>query len=85
MINSGAPETRQAAIRSRALESHAKARLGIEYHETTADGEVSLEPIYCLGNCACSPAIMIDECVHSRVTPALFDELMAESPGKAQA
>ncbi len=72
------------AMGSRALESHAKTRLGIEYHETTGDGEVSLEPIYCLGNCACSPAIMIGEQVHSRVTPARFDELVAASPSEEQ-
>ena len=72
------------AMGSRALESHAKASLGIDYHETTGDGEVSLEPIYCLGNCACSPAIMIGEQVHSRVTPALFDELVASSPSEEQ-
>ena len=60
---------------SGALEGHIKARLGIDYHETTGDGEVSLEPVYCLGNCACSPAIMIDDQVHGRVTPASFDKL----------
>ena len=63
------------AMGSRALETHVKARLGIDYHETTKDGEVSLEPVYCLGNCACSPAIMINERVHGRVTPASFDKL----------
>jgi formate dehydrogenase subunit gamma len=64
------------AMGSRTLELHIKARLGIDYHETTTDGEVSLEPVYCLGNCACSPAIMIDEQVQSRVTPAIFDGLL---------
>ena len=61
---------------SRELEVHAKIVLGIDYHETTADGAVSLEPVYCLGNCACSPAIMINEQVHSRVTPESFDRLV---------
>ena len=32
------------------LEAHVKSRLGINYHETTADGQFSLEPVYCLGN-----------------------------------
>ncbi len=62
-----------------ALAAHAKARLGIEWHETTADGRFSLEPIYCLGNCACSPALMIDETLHGRVTAEGFDTLVAES------
>jgi len=42
------------------LAEHARKRLGIDFHETTADGRFSLEPIYCLGNCACSPAALID-------------------------
>ena len=59
-----------------ALEAHAKQRLGIDFHGTTADGSFSLEPVYCLGNCACSPAIMIDKEVHGRVTPERFDEIL---------
>jgi formate dehydrogenase subunit gamma len=62
---------------ARELESRIKERLGVDYHETTADGRFSLEPIYCLGNCACSPAVMIDETVHGRVTPDRLDELLA--------
>lgn len=61
---------------SRALEKYAKEKLGIDYHGTTSDGKVSLEPVYCLGNCACSPAIMVDESVHGRVTPERLDEIL---------
>jgi formate dehydrogenase subunit gamma len=61
-----------------ALTAHVKQRLGIGFHETTADGEFTLEPVYCLGNCACSPALMRGEELCGRVTPARFDELMAE-------
>jgi formate dehydrogenase subunit gamma len=60
-----------------ALTEHARARLGIDFHETTANGRFSLEPIYCLGNCACSPAVMIDGELHGRVTPERFDALIA--------
>ena len=60
-----------------ALAEHAKRRLGIDFHETTADGRFTLEPVYCLGNCACSPAVMIDGRLHGRVTPTRFDELIA--------
>jgi len=60
------------------LEAHAKARLSIDYHETTADGAFSLEPVYCLGNCACSPAISIDGETYGRVTPERFDEILNE-------
>ena len=56
-----------------ALEAHVKQRLGVDFHETTADGAFTLEPVYCLGNCACSPALLVDEELHGRVTPASFD------------
>ena len=62
---------------ARELETHVKEKLKIGYHETTPDGRFSLEPVYCLGNCACSPAVMIDETVHGRVTADRIDELLA--------
>jgi formate dehydrogenase subunit gamma len=60
------------------LESEIKAQLGIDFHETTADGKITLEPIYCLGNCACSPAIMLDDEVYGRVNVEMVNELVAE-------
>jgi formate dehydrogenase subunit gamma len=60
-----------------ALAAHARRRLGIDFHATTPDGRFTLEPIYCLGNCACSPAAMIDGRLHGRVTPESFDALIA--------
>jgi formate dehydrogenase subunit gamma len=60
-----------------ALAEHARARLGVDFHETTKDGTFTLEPIYCLGNCACSPAAMIDGRLYGRVTPERFDALVA--------
>jgi formate dehydrogenase subunit gamma len=62
---------------SRTLEKYAQEKLGVAYHETTSDGDVSLEPIYCLGNCACSPAVMVDETVYGRVTPERLDEILS--------
>lgn len=64
------------AMGSRKLESHARARLGIDYHQTTSDCEVTLEAVYCLGNCACAPSVSIDDRVHGRVTPEAFDRLV---------
>jgi len=61
-----------------ALADHARRRLGVDFHGTTADGRFTLEPIYCLGNCACSPAAMIDGRLHGRVTPERFDALIAD-------
>ncbi|MEM7081180.1 MAG: formate dehydrogenase subunit gamma [Pseudomonadota bacterium] len=64
------------SVGGRALEQHAKERLGIDWHETTTDGSVTLEPIYCLGNCACAPAVMLDEQVVGRVTSGRLDALI---------
>jgi formate dehydrogenase subunit gamma len=60
-----------------ALTAHAKRRLGIDFHQTTPDGAYTLEPVYCLGNCACSPALMVDGDLLGRVTPEKFDALIA--------
>ncbi len=62
-----------------ALEAHAKKTLGIEFHETTRDGAISLEPVYCLGNCALGPSLMIDDRLQGRVSPQRFDELVARA------
>lgn len=67
------------SMQGRALEDHAKRRLGIDFHGTTPDHKVTLEPVYCLGLCACSPSMMIDGKLHGRVTPQRFDALMAEA------
>ena len=64
---------------ARELEAHAKDKLGVDFHQTTADGRLSLEPIYCLGNCACSPAVMIDRTVHGRVSLERLDELLEDA------
>lgn len=71
------------AMGSKALEDHVKARLGIDYHETTKDGEFSLEPIYCLGLCACSPSMQIDEDVYGRVSPESFDAALKDAEAVA--
>jgi formate dehydrogenase subunit gamma len=61
----------------RSLEAHAKQSLGIDYHQTTANRQFSLEPVYCLGNCATGPSIRIDDDIHGRVSLDRFDELVA--------
>ncbi|TXH67234.1 MAG: formate dehydrogenase subunit gamma [Thiothrix sp.] len=66
------------AMGSRELEAYAKAALGIDFHQTTADGAISLEPVYCLGNCACSPSIRVGDEVQGRVDTAQLDALIAE-------
>ncbi|MHA6203639.1 formate dehydrogenase subunit gamma [Dyella soli] len=59
-----------------ALEAHIRQRLDVDFHGTTADGSYTLEPVYCLGNCACSPAIMVDGELKGRMTPERFDALL---------
>jgi formate dehydrogenase subunit gamma len=65
---------------ARALEAHAKKSLGIEFHQTTSDGAVSLEPVYCLGNCGCGPSVLVDkDQLHANVTPHAFDALVKQA------
>lgn len=69
------------AVGARALEAHARRALGVDFHGTTADGSVTLEAAYCLGNCACGPSLLIDETLHARVSPSRFDALMRQARG----
>jgi len=71
------------AVGAVALEAHAKKSLGIDFHGTTADGAVSLEPVFCLGNCALGPSLMIDNDLKGRVSPQRFDALMAALRAKS--
>ena len=70
---------------SRLLESHAKEALGIDYGETTADGNITLEPVYCLGNCACSPSVRVDDRIYARVDQNRFDALITELSAESSA
>lgn len=60
----------------RAIEAAVKAKLGIDFEHTSDDGEFTLEPVYCLGNCGCSPAIKIDSQVYGRVTTDIAEALI---------
>jgi formate dehydrogenase subunit gamma len=55
------------------LADHARKRLGVDFGNTSADGSCTLEAVYCLGNCACSPAVVINGELIGRVTPERFD------------
>jgi formate dehydrogenase subunit gamma len=61
------------------LAERAKALLGIDFHETTPDGAVTLEPVYCLGLCSCSPSAMLDGEVHARLDETVLEALVAEA------
>lgn len=62
------------AMGSRKLTDHARQSLGANLHETNDD--ITLEPVYCLGNCACAPAVMVNGKTHGRVDQGRFDELI---------
>ena len=67
------------ALGARALEAHAKKTLDIDFHGTTKDGAITLEAVYCLGNCGCGPSVLVDpDDLHARVTPESFDALVGE-------
>lgn len=63
-----------------ALLAHAEQSLGCHTHGghggTSADGRYTLTPVFCLGMCASSPAVMVAERVHARMTPARFNAVV---------
>ena len=65
------------SVGANALSERAFEKLGVEWHGTTANGAVTLEPVYCLGLCACAPAAMVDGKVIGRVDAAKLDKLLA--------
>jgi formate dehydrogenase subunit gamma len=68
------------AMNGDALASFATRHLGVEFGTTRADGAVTLENVYCLGNCACAPSMTINGQLYGRATPELLEELVAVSP-----
>ena len=66
---------------SDALMAHAERALGCQtrggHGSTSADGRYTLNPVYCLGLCAASPAMVVDDKLHARMTPARFDQVIA--------
>ncbi len=64
------------AMGARELEAHVHARLGSDRQAAGVDPAITLEPVYCLGNCACAPSLMLDGAVHGRVTIAAVDRLL---------
>lgn len=71
------------AMGSEQLTAAIKQQLGCDFHETTQDGMFSLEPVYCLGNCACAPSIMVDKQTYGRVSDKSFKALTATLAAKA--
>lgn len=61
-----------------ALHDHAKERLGIDFNETTKNGAVTLEPVFCLGLCACGPSALVDGKVVGRLDAEKIDRIATE-------
>jgi formate dehydrogenase subunit gamma len=61
-----------------ALAAHCEQRLGVSFGNTTADGRVTLEPIYCLGLCSVSPSAMLDGKIVARLDEKKLDALIAQ-------
>jgi formate dehydrogenase subunit gamma len=59
-----------------AIAAQIQQRLGIGFHETAKDGSVTLEPVYCLGLCACAPSAMLDGEVIGRLDAEKLDEIV---------
>jgi formate dehydrogenase subunit gamma len=64
------------AMGSARLEASLRERHGVNMNETTADGSVTVEPVYCLGNCALSPSVLLDGKVHGRVNERRLEQLL---------
>ena len=75
------------AMGADALLAHVERALGCHTHgghgSTSADAEFTLNPVYCLGLCASSPAVVIDDKLYARMTPARFDQLIAKLGARA--
>jgi len=69
------------SVGCQSLEAHAKKSLGIDYHQMTTDGSVQLEQVFCLGNCATGPSMMVDDKIYGRVTPQRFDAIVGKLKG----
>ena len=66
------------AVGAERLAEHACTRIGVGLGETTTDGAISLEQVFCLGNCAGGPSVMIDGRPYGRVDQERFDALVGD-------
>ncbi|MEU2161332.1 formate dehydrogenase subunit gamma [Streptomyces sp. NPDC019208] len=64
------------AVGAAALADRARRRLRVSFGETTTDGEVTLDQVFCLGNCALGPAVEVDGRLHGRVTIERLDAFL---------
>lgn len=61
------------------LISHAESRLGVKLGDTTGDGRITIEAVYCLGLCSIAPSAMIDGRLVGRLNARKLDRILAEA------
>jgi formate dehydrogenase subunit gamma len=69
------------SVGGHALAEHATSSLGLDFGQTAADGSVTLDEVFCLGNCALGPAVTVNGCLHGRVDAAGLDRLAGAVSG----
>lgn len=67
------------AVGGDALAEETLAKLGLDWHATTPNGALTVEPVYCLGMCACGPAAMVDDKVVGRLDAARMERILTEA------
>ena len=66
------------SMKGNELAEAAEKTLKVKFGETTSDGAITLEAVYCLGLCATSPSMLVDERPYGRMTPKKFEALVKE-------
>lgn len=64
------------AMGADALADRARVKTGLDWHDTSEDGAITLEPVFCLGLCACGPAAMVDGKLVGRLDAAKLDAIL---------
>ena len=67
------------AVGASGLGAETLAKLGLDWNGTTDNGAVTIEPVYCLGLCACGPAVIVDDRVVGRVDAERMNRLLEET------
>jgi formate dehydrogenase subunit gamma len=71
------------SVGAHALAEHATASLGTGFGGTSADGAVTLDQVFCFGNCALGPSVTVDDRLYGRVDPERLDVLVAAARVRA--
>ena len=64
------------AVGGEALGAHVREALHVDWHGTSGDGAITLEPVFCLGLCACGPSALLDGRPLGRLTPGRIDRML---------